>query len=394
MKINKIISSPYKMYLMNYFISLSLYFPMEVAYLNSLNFSAIQITIINLCLPLFIGLLEVPTGHLGDIKSRKSIMIYAIISFIVSLIILLFFRNFYMIIIAYFLEGLGWSLASGNNEALLKDVVNSDIDGFNRSLSKFYEFSFLATLSSSIILVIITSLGYGDYRVFLSITLLFRIIALIIGFKVNSVIELKEDNLGSVLSIKEAAKKYLHSIISISIAIYEGIGRFQFYFPTIYQIVLLTNGFPIRYIAYINFGYVIFQFIVQRYSQSFIKKFSRKKLLYFLPLFQSIMMLAIFSNNILILSISIILIYACIPLKNQITNEYKHIYADDLNRSTYISIISFIALTFSTIVFFIVGLIFNYSNFMGEIVFILIVAFTSIACVKNITKLDSKFERK
>lgn len=65
------LTSVKKMYLVNFFISISLYFPVEVAYLNSLGFSSMQITVINLCLPLFIGILEIPTGHLGDLISRK-----------------------------------------------------------------------------------------------------------------------------------------------------------------------------------------------------------------------------------------------------------------------------------------------------------------------------------
>lgn len=151
------LTSVKKMYLVNFFISISLYFPVEVAYLNSLGFSSMQITVINLCLPLFIGILEIPTGHLGDLISRKKVMLYSILAFVISLLILIIFRNFYMILIAYFLEGLGWSLASGNNESLLKDIVNADVNKFNKSLSKFYEFSFLATLTSSILLVIITT---------------------------------------------------------------------------------------------------------------------------------------------------------------------------------------------------------------------------------------------
>ncbi len=387
------VSSLRKMCLMNYFISISLYFPIEVAYLNSLGFSAIQITIINLCLPLFIGILEIPTGHLGDIKSRKSIMVYSIVSFIMSLIILLSFKNFFMIFIAYFLEGLGWSLASGNNDALLKDIMNSEVDEFNQGLSKFYEFSFLATLSSSILLVAMTSFGYDDFKLLLIITLMIRVLALVFGLSVTSQNRKQEDCEKYVLSISEATKKYIKNKTTIAIAVYEGIGRFQFFFPTIYQIVLIINGFPIKYIAYINFGYVVLQYFIQKYSQCIIKAFTRKTLLYILPLIQSTLMLSLFTNNILILSISIILIYACIPLKTQIANEYKHVYIDDYNRSTYISIVSFIALTFSTVIFFIVGLVFNYSDIIGKIAFITLIIFFSMISIKSIVVLDSKFDK-
>ncbi len=387
------LTSVTKMYLINYFISISLYFPIEVAYLNSLGFSGVQITIINLCLPLFIGLLEIPTGHLGDLISRKKVMIYSIITFIISLMILICFKSFYMILVAYFLEGLGWSLASGNNESLLKDVVNANGSEFNKSLSKFYEFSFLATLTSSILLVIITTINGENYTVLLIFTFIIRVFALVFGLtiKENRVNGYKSRH--NTLTIGKALSVFLKSSETISIGIYEGIGRFQFFFPTIYQIILLLNGFPLSYIVYINFGYVVFQFIVQKYSQNIIKKLKRRYLLVALPLIQSVLMISLFTENIIIIAISIIMIYMCIPLKNQITNEYKHIYVDDDNRSTYISIVSFISLVFSTAVFFVIGYIFDCSHFIGEISMILSISVISLLCVKNIQKLDRKFEQ-
>ena len=92
------LTSVKKMYLVNFFISISLYFPVEVAYLNSLGFSSMQITIINLCLPLFIGILEIPTGHLGDLISRKKVMLYSILAFVISLLILIIFAQFKKIV--------------------------------------------------------------------------------------------------------------------------------------------------------------------------------------------------------------------------------------------------------------------------------------------------------
>lgn len=320
------LTSVKKMYLVNFFISISLYFPVEVAYLNSLGFSSMQITVINLCLPLFIGILEIPTGHLGDLISRKKVMLYSILTFVISLLILIMFRNFHMILIAYFLEGLGWSLASGNNESLLKDIVNADVSKFNKSLSKFYEFSFLATLTSSILLVIITTFYGENYTLLLIVTFIIRLFALVMGLMIKETSTNGKESMSNTLTIGNALKAFLQSSETISIGIYEGIGRFQFFFPTIYQIILLLNGFPLNYIVYINFGYVVFQFLVQRYSQHIIKFFKRRLLLVILPILQSLLMLSLFSKNIVIIAISIIIIYMCIPLKTQITNEYKHIY--------------------------------------------------------------------
>ena len=124
-----------------------------------------------------------------------------------------------MVLIAYFLEGLGWSLASGNNESLLKDIVNADVSKFNKSLSKFYEFSFLATLTSSILLVIITTFYGENYTLLLIVTFVIRLFALVMGLMIKETSTNRKESMSNTLTIGNALKVFLQSSETISIGI-------------------------------------------------------------------------------------------------------------------------------------------------------------------------------
>lgn len=106
------------------------------------------------------------------------------------------------------MEGLGWSLASGNNESLLKDIVNADVSKFNKALSKFYEFSFLATLTSSILLVIITTFYGENYTLLLIVTFIIRLFALVMGLMIKETSTNRKESMSNTLTIGNALKAF------------------------------------------------------------------------------------------------------------------------------------------------------------------------------------------
>lgn len=143
----------------------SLFLPLETAYFNSLGFSSLQITTLNLSLPLFMGIMEIPTGYLSDKVKRKKITVFSTLFLLLSMFVLTLSGNIHFIFLAYFLEGIGWSLASGNNESLIMELVDSEEMKFNKALSKYYEYSFFASVLCSIILVISTNLKFENIKV-------------------------------------------------------------------------------------------------------------------------------------------------------------------------------------------------------------------------------------
>lgn len=174
---------------------------------------------------------------------------------------------------------------------------------------------------------------------------------------------------------------------TLSLIIYEGIGRIQFFLPTIYQLILLKNGASLGILTIINLISIMLQFLIQRYSQPIIHKFKRANLLKLLPILQALLITLLLSNINIIICVSIILVYSCIPIKNQAVNEIKHRIIEDYQRSTYISVVSLGSLVFNTVVFWMVGAIFNFSNIFGIIALGATLALCSLFSANSIQKL-------
>lgn len=81
----------------NFLVTASLFVPIEVLYYNSINFTAAQIAILSLSISLFIALLEIPTGLLSDILTKKKILVMSNLSFVLSMIVLLSTESFHII---------------------------------------------------------------------------------------------------------------------------------------------------------------------------------------------------------------------------------------------------------------------------------------------------------
>ncbi|MGD9638300.1 MAG: MFS transporter [Alphaproteobacteria bacterium] len=67
--------------------------------------------------------LEIPTGYLGDIFSRKKIMIFSIVSYLTGYFFFYFMSGFFPILTGEMFLSLGCALYSGTSEAYLYDVL-------------------------------------------------------------------------------------------------------------------------------------------------------------------------------------------------------------------------------------------------------------------------------
>src|SRR3972149_1959020 len=84
-----------------------------VVYFRDLGLSLFQISLLMMMMPLFMLLFEIPTGAIADIYGRKfSVLLGAIIEG--SAIISIFFlNNYYTLLVAFALIGLGSTFNSG-----------------------------------------------------------------------------------------------------------------------------------------------------------------------------------------------------------------------------------------------------------------------------------------
>lgn len=82
-----------------------------------------QFTIIMGIFSLAILLLEIPSGVLADLIGRKKTIILAKICFLIELILIAFYNGFWIFFIAKIISGIGVSLVSGADQALLYDSL-------------------------------------------------------------------------------------------------------------------------------------------------------------------------------------------------------------------------------------------------------------------------------
>ena len=98
--------------------------PFMIIYFRDLNFSFFQISIITSAFAISMFLFEIPTGALADGLSRKySVVLGFLITALMAILIPLF-TNFYILILLWFITGLGMAFVSGAEEAWVIDNLN------------------------------------------------------------------------------------------------------------------------------------------------------------------------------------------------------------------------------------------------------------------------------
>ena len=68
-------------------------------------------------------ILEVPTGVLADLLGKKKTLLISRLFYVVEIFIIAFFNGFWPFLIAKVISGIGVSLSSGTESALLYDTL-------------------------------------------------------------------------------------------------------------------------------------------------------------------------------------------------------------------------------------------------------------------------------
>lgn len=130
---NKIISIPKYVYIyplvsMFLYIGIGIITPIQAIFYRDIGLSLLQIGIIATVLELSILFFEVPTGYIADKFGRNISVGCTFFCFVISGCIIFFFRNFSSIIIATFIQGIGYTCMSGAFEAWGVDMLKSRND--------------------------------------------------------------------------------------------------------------------------------------------------------------------------------------------------------------------------------------------------------------------------
>lgn len=96
-----------------------------VVYFMRLGFSLFQISLLTMMAPLFMLIFEIPTGAIADIYGRKFSVLFG--NFIVALALfsVFFLKNYYALLVAFAVIGIGNTFRSGADEAWVTDLIKS-----------------------------------------------------------------------------------------------------------------------------------------------------------------------------------------------------------------------------------------------------------------------------
>lgn len=98
----------------------------------------------------FTGLLaEIPAGYIGDIFSRKSVLIFSYLLFMVRILLWIFIPNYYTILIGEILYGLSKAFYRGVSDGYIYDYLKVN-NAKNLMLNKYGNFNFYMSIASGI----------------------------------------------------------------------------------------------------------------------------------------------------------------------------------------------------------------------------------------------------
>src|SRR3989339_2067236 len=115
---------------------LAFVFPTYVIFLKENGMSLVEVGIINTTFMFFVFLMEIPTGVVADVVSRKLSIVLGTALYIVSPLIYFFISTFIWFLMAELTIGLGMCFVSGALEAWVKDKL--DESGEPHNLGELY----------------------------------------------------------------------------------------------------------------------------------------------------------------------------------------------------------------------------------------------------------------
>lgn len=174
-------------YLYTVFGKFLFFLPIQVIFFKDSGLSMTEIFILMSSASLAVILLEIPTGAIADYLGKKISIVSGIISQAVACFIFFQGNHFWIFLLAYLFWGLGSTLMSGADVALLYDILNTNkkTELFKRIRANSQMVALISTASGAIIGGIVASYS-------LSYTYLLNGISLILGLIVVSTISHKE----------------------------------------------------------------------------------------------------------------------------------------------------------------------------------------------------------
>ena len=136
-----------KMYLLKGVLWFMVAMPIIVLFFQEHGLSLTEVMIIQAIYSLSVAVFEIPSGYIADLFGRKHTIVYSTIFSFSGYLVFSFFGGFYAFAAASILVGIGGSLMSGSDSALLYDTLletgdkktYTKIEGRNYAIGNFSE---------------------------------------------------------------------------------------------------------------------------------------------------------------------------------------------------------------------------------------------------------------
>ena len=136
-----------KMYLLKAVLWFMVAMPIIVLFFQEHGLSLTEVMLLQGIYSLSVALFEIPSGYIADIFGRKQTIVFSTILSFIGYLVFSFYGGFYAFAIAQILVGIGGSLMSGSDSALIYDTLleteskssYTKIEGRNYAIGNFSE---------------------------------------------------------------------------------------------------------------------------------------------------------------------------------------------------------------------------------------------------------------
>lgn len=361
-------NSVIKYYLYTLFTQMRLTRIVNILYLvQVVGISIFEFTLLQTIFSISQFLMEVPSGILGDYFKKKTITTLGIILLIISQILLclnfLFHSNllFYILCLAFIIEGVGRALISGADDALFFEKIREE------GLTNIYDkIRGKCQLIASIALGIATFLGTVLYEFNLKLPYIGQALFLLCAIPI--ILSIHENKIINSPNSDTAEESPLKNIaLGISVMKDSPQILFMVFFVTItFGIVNTVFSIMPDYMTHIGFRssengmvFMILSLIggivaTQSYRLS---NYSYGKLVFLTSSFMAGSILLIHFHNKPCTFVGLILLYIIIDIIDPIAMKSFNLWVNDNARATFLSLVSFLTSAMTMILYPVAGII-------------------------------------
>lgn len=315
--------------------------PVLTLFLLSKGISFTDILLLQSVFSIAIFILEVPSGAVADLFGRKLSLVINVICRVVSLILLMFSSNFWILVISEILFAIGHALTSGADTSLLYDSLLSlkredqITSVLGQSQSYFYYLQGVASIVGGILYSIQAMLPFIASLIFLLINFV-----IITQFK-EPKIHCKEDNQKNLIQQMSVGISYalthqkIFGVILFA-AIILTFSKIGFW---LYQPYFKASELPVALFGFVFFAFNMIAGYASKHADRFIKA-TKGKTMFAMNLMMviSFLVLGFFVHYVFISAI--FLQQLCRGLYSPVINKYVNKHTNSNIRATVLSTVN------------------------------------------------------